>query len=188
MSCTVVSLPIALAYVIAGIVTVPISAVDVNQASRERRNSINNQVEELRSNIQNRRDILINEDKEEINLCESIYQTAYTDIGLLTKTLKEHGVENLLSNNDNEITCEVEDYKLTFYRENSEQAFNLKIACPENISSVNEKIDDLNNEYTLNVQEEAYLHIIEKLKENNLELEHEEVLDDNTIVLTVNLD
>ena len=40
----------------------------------------------------------------------------------------------------------------------------------------------------MNVQEESYISIIEKLKENNMELESEEVLDDNTIVLTVNLE
>mgnify|MGYP003421077788 CR=1 FL=1 len=44
------------------------------------------------------------------------------------------------------------------------------------------------NTYTLNVQEEAYMNIINKLQENNMELETEEVLDDNTIVLTVNLE
>ena len=51
-----------------------------------------------------------------------------------------------------------------------------------------EKVNDLNSEYALNVQEEAYLSIVNKLKDNNMEVEEEEVLDDNTIVLTVNID
>ena len=42
--------------------------------------------------------------------------------------------------------------------------------------------------YALNVQEDAYLHIIDKLKENNMQIEEEEVMDDNTIVLTVNIE
>ena len=40
----------------------------------------------------------------------------------------------------------------------------------------------------MNVQEESYLSIIEKLKENNMTVESEEVLEDNSIVLTVNLE
>jgi hypothetical protein len=40
----------------------------------------------------------------------------------------------------------------------------------------------------MNVQEDAYMHIMEKLKENNMQVEEEEVMDDNTIVLTVNID
>ena len=40
----------------------------------------------------------------------------------------------------------------------------------------------------MNVQESVYLKILDKLKNNNMQLESEEVEDDNTIVLTVNLD
>ena len=40
----------------------------------------------------------------------------------------------------------------------------------------------------MNVQESVYLKILDKLKSNNMQLESEEVEDDNTIVLTVNLD
>ncbi len=63
----------------------------------------------------------------------------------------------------------------------------LKINCPENVNT-EEKINDLNSEYTMNVQESVYLKILDKLKSNNMQLESEEVEDDNTIVVTVNLD
>ena len=63
----------------------------------------------------------------------------------------------------------------------------IKISCLET-DNAEEKVKDLESEYTLNVQEEAYLNIIDKLKENNMEIEEEEVQDDNTIVLTINLE
>ena len=63
----------------------------------------------------------------------------------------------------------------------------MKISCLETESS-EEKVDDINSEYALNVQEDAYLQIINKLKENNMEIENEEVQEDNTIVLTINLE
>ena len=50
------------------------------------------------------------------------------------------------------------------------------------------KVGDLSGEYAMNVQEDAYLHIIDKLKDNNMQIEQEEAMEDNTIVLTVNID
>ena len=40
------------------------------------------------------------------------------------------------------------------------------------------KVDDLNSEYTLNVQEDAYLNLLDRLKENNMEIENEVALGD----------
>ena len=54
--------------------------------------------------------------------------------------------------------------------------------------NADEKINDISSEYGMNVQEASYLSIVEKLKENNMEIEEETVEDDNTIVLTINLE
>jgi hypothetical protein len=49
-------------------------------------------------------------------------------------------------------------------------------------------MNDLNAEYALNAQEDTYLNLIENLKEKNMEIEEEVVEEDNTIVLTINLE
>ena len=49
-------------------------------------------------------------------------------------------------------------------------------------------MNSLNSEYAINVQEQSYNHIMEKLKDNNMTVEDEEIQEDNTIVITVNLD
>ena len=49
-------------------------------------------------------------------------------------------------------------------------------------------MQDIGNEYTINAQEVSYNKIKERLEEQNLDIENEEIYDDNTIVLTVNLE
>ena len=105
---------------------------------------------------------------------------------LLLKTLMEHGVENITEDYD-KITGKVDNYSLMFEKIETDKPYYLTITYSAN-SNFEEKVNDLNSEYALNVQEETYLNIVEKLKENNMQIEEEEVLDDNTIVLTVNLD
>ena len=87
----------------------------------------------------------------------------------------------------NKIVGKISTYTLTFTRDSESEAYNVVISHLEK-DNAEEKIQDLASEYSSNVQEESYLSIIEKLKENNLTLENEEVLEDDTIVLTINLE
>ena len=50
-----------------------------------------------------------------------------------------------------------------------------------------EIINDLNDEYGLNIQEMTYNKIKERLEQENMRLESETVLDDNSIVLTIDV-
>ena len=45
----------------------------------------------------------------------------------------------------------------------------------------------MTSEYTMNAQEASYFKIKEKIEEKNYSIESEEVFDDNTIVLTINI-
>ena len=49
-------------------------------------------------------------------------------------------------------------------------------------------VKDLGEEYQMNVQEQSYNNIKKKLENQNLEIDSEEVLEDNSIMITVNLD
>ena len=48
-------------------------------------------------------------------------------------------------------------------------------------------INDLNDEYGLNIQEMTYNKIKERLEQENMRLESETVMDDNSIVLTIDV-
>ena len=108
------------------------------------------------------------------------------DKNILLKTLEEHGFVNIQELGE-KITAEYQNYSVQFEKESNEKPYNLLIEYSTE-DDVNEKVKDLNEEYSMNVQEESYLNIIAKLKENNMQIAEEEVLDDNTIVLTVNLE
>ena len=178
MSCTVVAVPYALMWVIGAIASA--AAATTSTAIN---NSVDPDIFNLATDDEN-----CSEDRvlTEKHFIEKTFETPFMDETILTKTLEEHGVNNI-AKWENGISGDVENYKLTFERVSSDKPYNLRITCLEQ-DNAEEKVGDLNGEYALNVQEDAYLHILDKLKENNMQIEQEEVMEDNTIVLTVNID
>ena len=179
MSCTVFALPYALAWVIGSVV---VGAIQ----SRDEVGGLDTDID-LKSlnNIQAPcEDVTVITDK---HFIEKSFETAFMDKDILIKTLEEHGVRSISEDEFGKICGAVDNYTLTFEKLEADKPYFLKISCLET-DNAEEKLNDLNSEYALNVQEEAYLNIIDKLKENNMQIENEEVTDDNTIVLTVNID
>ena len=179
MSCTVFALPYALAWVIGSVV---VGAMQ----SRDEVGGLDTDID-LKSlnNIQAPcEDVTVITDK---HFIEKSFETAFMDKDILIKTLEEHGVRSISEDEFGKICGAVDNYTLTFEKLEADKPYFLKISCLET-DNAEEKLNDLNSEYALNVQEEAYLNIIDKLKENNMQIENEEVTDDNTIVLTVNID
>ena len=164
MSCTVVALPYALMWVVGAIATAAAST------AVENKNEDFFDFEDNNINENCTEDRVITEK----HFIEKNFETPFMDKEILMKTLEEHGVRNIFEW-ESGISGEVENYKLTFEKPSADKPYNVRISC-------------LNGEYALNVQEDAYLHILDKLKENNMQIEQEEVMDDNTIVLTVNID
>ena len=179
MSCTVIAVPYALAWVVGAVATAAAAAIE-----NAHNKSMENEFSFLESTNCNN-----NEEVHTItteHFIEKDFETPFVDNELLIKTLEEHGVNNI-NNNGNEIFGSVDNYNLTFKRNSSDEPYKVRISCKEN-ENASSKLDDLNSEYAMNVQEDAYLHIVEKLKDNNMSIEEEVVEDDNTIVLTVNIE
>ena len=180
MSCTVVAVPYALMWVVGAIAAAAASAAANSQnetnGNLDLLNSIYNETENCSE------DHVITEK----HFIEKTFETPFMDKSILMKTLEEHGVKNI-AEWENGLSGEVDNYKLIFEKDSEGKPYNVKIRCLEQ-DNAEEKIGDLSSEYAMNVQEDAYLHIIDKLKENNMQIEEEEVMDDNTIVLTVNID
>ena len=78
-------------------------------------------------------------------------------------------------------------YELNFEKMEADKPYFVVIKALDT-DDIETKLDYLNNEYAVNVQEESYNNIVARLKENNMQIENEEVCEDNTIVLTVNLE
>ena len=178
MSCTVFALPYALSWVIGSVVVGAVNA-------RDEIGGLNNVDFNNLDNIQAPcDDVTVITDK---HFIEKSFETAFMDKDLLIKTLEEHGVQGVSEDEFGRISGRVDSYALNFEKMESDKPYFLRISCLDT-DNAEEKLGDLSSEYALNVQEEAYLNIVDKLKENNMQIEDEEVMDDNTIVLTVNLD
>jgi hypothetical protein len=118
-----------------------------------------------------------------------VYETIFTDVKTLIKTLKEHGANNIQFDDSYNVTCSVNGAKMEFYKPNNESAYSVKVMCENSSFKIADKeISEITTEYSINVQEASYLHIIDKINENNMHLESETIEEDNTIVLTINLE
>lgn len=113
------------------------------------------------------------------------YNTNYTDKGVLINTLYEHGATEISENGD-EVTCKLFNMEMKYYKQDN-GAYSLDITQISNKSQCEDLINDLNEEYGLNIQEVTYNKIKERLQQENLQLESETVLEDNSIVLTIEI-
>lgn len=120
------------------------------------------------------------------NFYNKNFDTVIMDENALIKTLKEHGATDIKVN-EGQIECNCQYFHLTFVRSDKSLPYTMKITASES-KGVDEFASDIGNEYTLNAQEISYNKIKERLEAQNLEISNEEVFDDNTIVLTVNLE
>lgn len=113
------------------------------------------------------------------------YETQIVDKQTLIKTLKEHGAVDI-EDKFNNISCNCEAFHIEF-RYNGDKPYTMSISAKNNVG-FDELVKDLGNEYTANAQEISYNKIKERLENQNLSISDEEIYEDNTIVLTVDLD
>ncbi len=114
------------------------------------------------------------------------FPTVIVDKTTLLKTLEEHGATNFQTEGET-ISCNCEAFHLTFTKSAKDQPYTMVVTYNEEYG-LNELVENLGSEYASNAQEISYNKIKERLEKQNLEIEEEEVFDDNTIVLTVNLE
>ena len=74
---------------------------------------------------------------------------------------------------------------MVYYKKDGSNGYTLDITQISNTSECEDLINDLNEEYGLNIQEMTYNKIKERLDKENMRLESEVVMDDNSIVLTI---
>ena len=118
-------------------------------------------------------------------ICNKDFDTIIIDKDTLLKTLEEHGATNIVENNDC-ISCECDSFLLDFYKQENEP-YKVRVSYRKQ-QGMEELIANLGSEYSTNAQELSYNKIKERLETQNLEIENEEIYEDNTIVLTVNLE
>src|SRR5574344_1383385 len=121
-----------------------------------------------------------------VNIENKEYETVFIDSDLLLKTIKEQGAVDI-EVSQNSLSCRIDSVALSFTRDDVNQPFKMKIIknCNDNCDGM---VSDINSQYGLNLQEESYNKITERLKKSNMQISQEEVLEDNSIMLTVDID
>jgi hypothetical protein len=114
------------------------------------------------------------------------YNTNYTDKGTLLNTLYEHGAEEIQENGE-EVSCKLFGMEMIYYKKSGSNGYTLDVTQVSDKAECEDLINDLNDEYGLNIQEMTYNKIKERLEQENMRLESETVLDDNSIVLTIDV-
>ena len=168
MSITIMALPMLLLYNIGA--TIALAATSAHLATGTKNNF----------------KMHINDEQIE-NLCNRTYQTQIMSEDVLIKTLYEHGAENILKN-ENYIESNLKPFHMEFAKPEADKPYTLEISYNKNLNASDELVQNLGMEYNANAQEASYNKIQERLRDQNLTIDEEEVYEDNTIVLTVNLE
>ena len=125
-----------------------------------------------------------NGSKEEIE--EEGIETCFVDSALLIKTLEELDC-HVKKSNENEILVATTCGNLKYARENSAKPFKMYLDEITDVQGVLENIRSFEQDYGRNVQEYTYNHIKNNLADG-MTIDQEEVLDDNSIFLTINIE
>lgn len=113
-------------------------------------------------------------------------RTCFKDSILLQKTLREYGAEVKVQD-ENYIIAKFSEGKIVYYRENPEDMFEMSIDLDTDVDGLICSIKSLEEDYARNVQSYTYDKVIAGL-ENNMSIEKEEVLEDDSILITINID
>jgi len=113
------------------------------------------------------------------------FPTNFRDGAILTRTLKEFGV-NPIQGVNGTITCTVQGTHLTF-RQHGDAPFSVEMENPPSLQEIFMYLSDVDDEYKRCVQALVYEKLKQRAAEQNLAIETEEVLDDNSIVITLTI-
>lgn len=113
-----------------------------------------------------------------------IFPTNFRDGELLFKSLKEFGVQPVRQGPD--IVCKVENSYLTF-RQSGDSPFHVEVRNAPDLRKVFEQLSDIDEDYKRCLQSMVYEKLKGRIQDKNMAIESEEVLEDNSIVLTINI-
>jgi len=113
-------------------------------------------------------------------------ETVFMDGQMLVKTLSEHGL-TVKQENKNEFFIETKCGTLHYFRTEPSVPFSLEVLNVNDMDSLISSLNSLENEYGRNVQAFTYDKVKSSLAENNMSVACEEVLEDDSVLLTLNM-
>jgi len=114
-------------------------------------------------------------------------QTIFNDVMLLEKTLREHGLPVAVVS-ENHLVCQAGSIRLDYQRQISDGPFWVTVHGIQNMDGFLAEMQCFEQEYKQNVQSYTYNRLMESIAERNMHVVEETVLEDNSILLTIDID
>ena len=112
--------------------------------------------------------------------------TRFKDSNLLLKTLNEYGLKPKKTSS-NGYSVKFSDGDIIYSRPSVDVPFSMTIKNIKDKDALIKELKEIEHVYNGNVQEYTYKRILNKLPEG-MEIENEEVLEDDTILITLSVD
>lgn len=119
------------------------------------------------------------------NVAIETFPTNFRDGQILFSTLKQFGVNPIYQGS--KISCKVEESILIFSQTQADAPFQVQIKNAPSSSKIYEYLSNVDEDYKRCVQSMVYEKVKARVADKNMEVEHEEILEDNSIVLTINV-
>ncbi|MDR0515005.1 MAG: hypothetical protein LBG81_07590 [Coriobacteriaceae bacterium] len=113
-------------------------------------------------------------------------ETVFNDAALLQKTLVEHGLAVTFVS-ENRLLCQVGNVTFDYLRETVGQPFKVTISGLQDTDAFLNELECLETEYRQNVQSYTYNKLIENLSGTSMRISEEAVLEDNSLLLTIDI-
>ena len=113
-------------------------------------------------------------------------QTIFNDKTLLEQTLREHGFSVTVMS-ENQLICQAGEARLDYSRQTAGEAFWVSVSGVDHVENFISEMECFEREYKQNVQSYTYNKLVENLNESNMRISEESVLEDNSILLTIDI-
>lgn len=112
--------------------------------------------------------------------------TRFNDSDLLLKTLKEYGL-NPKRTSSNCFSVKFADGNIIYNRSSANVPISMTVRNIQDKDRLIKELFDIEQDYNGNVQEYTYKRVLNNLPEG-MSIEHEEVLEDDSILITLNVE
>lgn len=112
--------------------------------------------------------------------------TKFINQSLLMKTLDDHGIR-FTQTDDNTIICDMNDSQIIYHRNSQDEPFLMGVKGHFNMEQLMCNIKAIETEFDGNLQTYSYNRVMNNIPEG-MHLESEEILEDDSIIITLGED
>lgn len=119
-------------------------------------------------------------------MVKQIFPTNFRDFDLLKKVLEDNEF-NPVELKSGQLSCDIGNAKLNFNQDIPDSIITVELSKTMELQSVFRQLSLVDEDYKSYLQERAYQDVLTKAEERGLTVEQEQILPDNSIVLTLNI-